>query len=225
MTARNSSHWQAEEWRVLAIASVLQCAQNIDKLARSGTIDDAELGKLQEPLFVLNPTSNVEVYPFPSLFLPGLTLVESLGAGGSLRRVQLVVQYALGMLRLADAVRADAALAAALRTQIASLQPPRALASSQEHDGDEQTSTTRQLAQVYKATLSRLPKPIQVQGSAAVLSNEEHAAAIRSLLLAGVRSALFWRQLGGTRWQLLLARGKLGATASQLKKSIARSFH
>jgi high frequency lysogenization protein len=29
---------------------------------------------------------------------------------------------------------------------------------------------------------------------------------IRALLLAAVRSALLWRQLGGSQWQFLLAR-------------------
>ena len=32
---------------------------------------------------------------------------------------------------------------------------------------------------------------------------------IRALLLAGIRSARLWRQLGGHRWQLVISRRKL----------------
>ena len=58
-----------------------------------------------------------------------------------------------------------------------------------------------------------------------MLSNEDNAAAIRALLLAGVRSALFWRQLGGRRWQLLFFRNRLSNTASLLKKQVIRQLH
>jgi len=41
------------------------------------------------------------------------------------------------------------------------------------------------------------------------LQQSTNAARIRALLLAGIRSARLWRQLGGHRWQLLFSRRKL----------------
>jgi high frequency lysogenization protein len=37
----------------------------------------------------------------------------------------------------------------------------------------------------------------------------EQRLEIRALLLAGIRSARLWRQLGGHRWQLVISRRKL----------------
>ena len=161
------------------------------------------------------------MFPRPSLLVPGLTLVAALSRGGSLRSLQTIVQYAVGMLRLADGVLANKQLASQIRHGIDSIDrnAPEAQGASASHE------QTRALAAVYKATLSKFPRPIQIQGSAAMLSNEDNAAAIRALLLAGVRSALFWRQLGGRRWQLLFFRNRLSNTASQLKKQVIRQLH
>ena len=41
------------------------------------------------------------------------------------------------------------------------------------------------------------------------LQQTDTAAKIRALLLAGIRSARLWRQLGGHRWQLIFSRRKL----------------
>ena len=45
-----------------------------------------------------------------------------------------------------------------------------------------------------------------VSGEPHHLSDPKNANKIRALLLAGMRSAVLWRQLGGNRLQLLLAR-------------------
>ena len=39
---------------------------------------------------------------------------------------------------------------------------------------------------------------------------------IRACLLAGIRSAVLWRQVGGSKWQLLFHRKKLVQAARQL---------
>ena len=41
---------------------------------------------------------------------------------------------------------------------------------------------------------------------------------IRSLLLAGIRSAMLWRQCGGKRWQILLGRKRMLSLSHKLTK-------
>lgn len=224
------------DYRVMALASVLQCAQLIDRIARTGTFQQQEVSGLQSPLFVLDPRSNADVYQDPKELLPGLTLIETLASGGALREHQLVVQYCVKMLRLADTVRGDATLADQIRRGISAIQLANPKPESAEADGGELAAAqnadesaidtiSRALALVYRDTLSNVPRPIQIQGAAAALREPANAAAIRSLLLAGVRSALFWRQLGGRRWQLLLSRRRLAFTAARLKRQCIRSLH
>ncbi|MDA1076170.1 MAG: DUF489 family protein, partial [Proteobacteria bacterium] len=65
------------------------------------------------------------------------------------------------------------------------------------------------LAYIYQDTLSKLGKRIQVVGDPTALQQARTAANIRSLLLAAVRFAWLWDQLGGRRWQLILRRRSL----------------
>lgn len=210
---------EQEEHKLLALASIMLCAKSIDRIARTGEVDYALLTTLQAPLFVLDPQSAGEVFAEPASLIPGLVSLHSLGSEGSLREQQLAVQYAAGMLRLADAVLANADLAAAIRQGLSGMQ------TRFDTSQDSAKRQTAALAALYKNTLSALPRPIQVQGSAAVLSGAECAAAIRSLLLVGCRSALFWRQLGGTRWQLLFGRRRIAHGAAELRKALASHLH
>lgn len=65
------------------------------------------------------------------------------------------------------------------------------------------------LAGAYSETLSQLRPRVLVGGEQRYLADAENADKIRALLLAGVRSAVLWRQCGGARWKLLFYRGRL----------------
>ncbi|MDR6354241.1 CII-binding regulator of phage lambda lysogenization HflD [Pseudomonas psychrotolerans] len=62
---------------------------------------------------------------------------------------------------------------------------------------------------LYEDTLSTFKQRIQVHGEMRYLQQSATASRVRALLLAGIRSARLWRQLGGHRWQLVLNRRKL----------------
>ncbi len=58
-------------------------------------------------------------------------------------------------------------------------------------------------ADLYSETLSQLEPRIIIRGESLHLRNPENQSRLRSLLLAGVRAAMLWRQIGGSRWQIL----------------------
>ena len=67
---------------------------------------------------------------------------------------------------------------------------------------------------------------IMVSGENQHLSNPDQANKIRALLLAGMRSAVLWAQLGGSRWQILLQRRRLTEEAERiLNEEILRQLH
>ncbi|MEQ8953835.1 MAG: DUF489 family protein, partial [Gammaproteobacteria bacterium] len=49
------------------------------------------------------------------------------------------------------------------------------------------------------------------------------ANCIRALLLAGIRAAFLWYQLGGRRWRLLLYRKRIQETAHNMRRSLLSS--
>ena len=65
------------------------------------------------------------------------------------------------------------------------------------------------LGDLYHQTVSTLQPRIMVNGEQNYLSNTDIVNKIRSLLLAGIRSCLLWRQCGGSRWKFLFFRKKL----------------
>jgi high frequency lysogenization protein len=69
------------------------------------------------------------------------------------------------------------------------------------------------LADVYSRTVSQLKPRIMVQGDPRFLQIAGNQNRIRSLLLAGIRAAWLWRQVGGSRWKILLGRKQLLAAA------------
>jgi high frequency lysogenization protein len=62
---------------------------------------------------------------------------------------------------------------------------------------------------IYEDTLSTFRQRIQVHGEMRYLQVPANAAKVRALLLAGIRSARLWRQLGGHRWQMVFSRRKM----------------
>ena len=79
------------------------------------------------------------------------------------------------------------------------------------------------LAYGYQQTLSQLKPRVMVSGEQRYLSEQRNSDRIRALLLAGVRSALLWRQAGGVRWKLFFIRSSLQREARRLRESIGQT--
>ena len=72
------------------------------------------------------------------------------------------------------------------------------------------------LASAYQDTVSTLRPRIMVAGEQRHLADPQNASVIRALLMAGIRSALLWRQAGGSKWRLLFLRGRMKKVAEDL---------
>ncbi len=76
-----------------------------------------------------------------------------------------------------------------------------------EHFGSvDHPTVIARLAGLYADTLSSLRPRVLVTGNAQMLNQQAIVERIRAALLAAVRAAVLWRQLGGTQWRLLLQR-------------------
>ena len=91
-------------------------------------------------------------------------------------------------------------------------------------DNWARNKTFEQLATLYQDTISRLAHRIQVEGQMDYLQNEYVANRVRSLLLAGIRSAVLWHQLGGRRWRLIFYRKRVQETAGSLRRRLLASI-
>jgi high frequency lysogenization protein len=62
-----------------------------------------------------------------------------------------------------------------------------------------------------------------IVGNQRVMNVKENLDKVRALLLSAVRATVLWRQLGGSRVQLLFSRTKLRKNAEKLLKQIENS--
>ena len=72
------------------------------------------------------------------------------------------------------------------------------------------------VAELYQDTISTIEPRVIVQRKPDDLQKERNLHWIRALLFAGLRSAVLWRQVGGSRWSLLFGRQKLLMAAREL---------
>jgi high frequency lysogenization protein len=89
-------------------------------------------------------------------------------------------------------------------------------ASQAKYFSETHPNVLSSLADIYVTTIGKLPYRLKVSGQAKYLHHPEIIYKVRALLLAGIRSAILWQQVGGTRWQLLLSRNKIVAMAKKI---------
>lgn len=196
--------------RTLALAGVFQAAGLVQQIATRGSNDPDALASSLRSLFVTDPPSTEAVFGDAGGVRLGLRwLRQYLSEDGSPRKAQ-VVKYVIGVLYLERRLARRPEMLQRISTGVD------AARRQSEHFSITHSNVIAKLAGCYSDTLSTLTPRIIVTGEHGHLSNPEIANAVRALLLAAVRSAVLWRQCGGTRWQLLLGRRKLLAEAQRL---------
>jgi high frequency lysogenization protein len=91
-----------------------------------------------------------------------------------------------------------------------------------EHFSKNHENVIAGLAEIYSDTISTFSFRIQVLGEYRHLQQTRIANQIRTLLFAGIRSAVLWRQLDGRRLKIILHRNKIARIAEQLLKDAKR---
>lgn len=190
--------------QVIALGAVFEAAVLVDRIARTGQAPSASLSCLLGSLLVTNPARTIDVYGGDDLYLQDgyKALVSALERNAAeLQRQPL--RYALAMLGLERQL--------AKRNDMLGLIGDRLVQIEQQsqHFGLTHENVIASFGGLYEETLSTFRQRIQVHGDMRHLQQRDNAARIRALLFAGIRSARLWRQVGGHRWQFLLARLRL----------------
>ena len=190
--------------QLIALGGVFQAAVMVDRLARTGQLGDAGVACLFNSLLVRDPQTTLDVYGGEDLNLrDGYRALQSdLNRDpASLQREPL--RYALAMVALERQLDRRGDMLEIIGNRLEQIR------QQVEHFGITHENVAAAFGGLYQDTLSTFRQRIQVHGEMRYLQQSGTAARIRALLLAGIRSARLWRQLGGHRWQLVFSRGKL----------------
>jgi high frequency lysogenization protein len=158
-------------------------------------------------ILVTSPENTQQVFgSLQNLQIGFTTLVSQLDSDNKLKDAE-VTRYIASILSLERKLSRNSKALNELGERVSHVQ--RQLA----HLDFENNQITTNLASIYTDILSPLATKIQVAGNPQNLSIETNQKRIRALLLAGVRAAVLWRQLGGKRRQILLNRKTLLVSA------------
>ena len=160
------------------------------------------------PLFTIDADSVAAVFAPPARYLKGVKTAGSAIAGE--RNASRLLNTAFAVMELATLLNREDRIAGQLSQRLGALA-----------DSPHDAALLLALDEAYQETIGRLGKRIQVSGDPAALKQPQVAARIRALLLAAVRFAWLWRQLGGRRWQLIVGRRKALAAMDELKRKLA----
>lgn len=214
------------EHQVIALAGIAQSAQLVRDLATSGVLQqDAAIATINS-LLTLNPASIADIYPNVSHLSLGLRSLQAIFSNERLQQHVDVIRYTLGILVLRNKLMSNARMQDQLRSGLRLIDPiglPALVYQDESAKESEQLRTERtfeQLARLYQDTISTLSYRIQVQGNIEHLKNDQNAIRIRALLLAGIRSAVLWHQLGGRRWKLVFYRKRIHNTAATIRRKL-----
>ena len=198
---------------IIALAGILQAAELVEKLANTGTAPAENFETSLASILKINPATIEEIYDGQVNFMPGLSLgFDALGTvleqkknEGSQR-----LRYSVGLIHLQGKLQSNEALMEVLGSRLQQME------AKLEHFELTHERTLAALASIYEDTLSTFRFRIQVTGNAMHLQNPAVVNKIRSALLAGIRAAMLWRQVGGKRWHFFVYRRKFLETLKSI---------
>ncbi len=203
------------ENRAIALAATFQACKLVNDLAFRGDADQWAERPLIRSIFDNDARTIEEIYDGLKGIKPGLELVIGLlnnpGKGNATINI---TRYSVGLMHLERRLRKSPQTGARMIQDIGNVE------RQIKFFGDMlNPAVISQLAEIYSQYISHMTPRIIVKGEQAHLENPEVAARIRALLLAGIRSAVLWRQAGGSRVTLLLSRARLVDAAQRLRRA------
>lgn len=199
--------WQQ---RVLALAAIAQACAAVKQLARHGQLsEEFERDALLQSVLEQDPESFSAIYGDVTKLNFGLkVLLAQIGATRN-KDVE-ITRYMVGVLALARRFERNDKALAELGQRVTQLQ------RQQQQFQFEQDTIITGMAGAYSDFISPLGRPLQIHGKPALLQQKNVQNQIRALLLAAIRSAILWRQVGGKRRHFIFSRRRMVSTALEL---------
>ena len=195
--------------RNLALAGVFQATELVRQAASHGTWSGYAATSSLHSLFVLQADSTAAIYGDTERMRLGVETMLAVLQGE--QRYTDVLRYSVGLLQIEKKFRRSARLQDEVGRRLLEISGQGAELDQHEREDLQ----AREISELYSETISGLSPRIVVSGKPQYLQNERTTDWIRTLLLAGMRSATLWQQLGGGRFDLMFRRKKLLADVQE----------
>jgi len=185
--------------QTLALAGIYQAASLVKQIANKGKANNAQIESSIETLFRFDANTVEEVYGNVDGVRHGVKILQQHLKDKTSRDIE-ITRYVISLIMLEKKLSRSAGMLDEVDRKL------KAIEAKFDFFSLEHENTFAKIGLLYKDTVSTLGPKILVSGEQPYLSNEYNASKVRSLLLAGIRSAVLWRQCGGSRWQFIFGR-------------------
>jgi high frequency lysogenization protein len=197
----------------LGLAGMLQAVALIREFTQTGKVDDDAFAASMHSIFQLNAKDIPTIYGSVAGLKLGLNkLVHTFDLTRSMDKSQH--RYLLSLIHLQKKLSRSPKALGLLTERLRQTQ------KQVNYFSATHPVVIANLADVYMHTISSFRFRIIIMGNQRVLHSRENMEKIRALLLAGLRAAVLWRQMGGSRLQILFSRVKIKAAARRLLHNI-----
>lgn len=188
--------------QTIALAGIAQAAALVDQLATMGKVNSTAFESSIGSVLKIDSDNVIDVYGNLSGLKLGLEQLDAQMSGYKIPSHQQA-RYAASIVFLQNQLANRPDLLKTIHIGLTIAQ------SQSETFGLLHENVIANLGDLYQRTVSTIEPRIMINGEQHYLSQAEIANKIRAILLAGIRSALLWRQCGGTRWKFLFYRKKI----------------
>ena len=206
------------EDQTLALAGMFQAVALVESLAKTGTCDKAALQCSVGSIFVASPDKTLDVYKEINGLAFGFKVLNEFLQANNSKTSPESIRYVLSLLHLEKKLRKNRSM-----LQVVARRLEKAEGQLQHFDICHD-NVIGNLADIYSDTISTFSFRIQVRGQFNHLQQPRVANSVRALLLAGIRSTMLWRQLGGSRLKLLWQKNTIKACALDYYEQIDPLF-
>ena len=189
------------EERAIALSGLLQACQLVHGIATVGSAAQQALECSIDSIFRIDADSTRDVFGGLDGLSLGINALHDRLVGA--HREPPPSRIAVTVMHVERKLHRDGAMQATLQNGIADC------AHRRQQLGGLHPAVFNALGELYAQTISTLRPRVMVQGNPQYLGQASVVAEVRSLLLAAVRSAVLWRQIGGNYVDLLLRRRAL----------------
>lgn len=196
--------------KTLALAGVAQTASLVYELATHGNYDPVAFAASINSVYKVDSASTEAVYENVGNLQLGLIKLVNLLTYEQRKTNKDIMRYFIGILTLERKLNKDKSRLALLQQRL------QTILKQVDYFSPLHETVLENLGSLYTDTIGQFKPRIIVTGKNEYLQASDIVYKIRALLLAGIRSAVLWHQLGGKRWQLIFYRSQFVKTSNFL---------
>lgn len=194
----------------MALAGIFQATELVRQAANHGTWSGYAADTCLDSLLAIEADTVEDIYGSTNRLRLGAETLVSILQGD--RKYMEALAYAVSIMQLENKFRKNNKMQALIGSEL--------IAIADFDDGSEvheiKDLQAGKIARLYTSTVSTISPRIVINGRPQHLQVDRTVSWIRTLLFAGLRSAVLWRQMGGGRFNLMFGRKKMLEQAQTL---------